>query len=194
MCLIFCPIGYRKLGGFLLLKIPETSTIDEILSRWTHQITRLKEHVRKLQIQSQAKALVELDRLHGIESSVQSIEKAVNAPEGGILALFSENGPLQQILYETLKKVVREIPEGLPDHIRTTIFSDVATIVREDAKSRQRDKKLENDELEWKQKRLHHDREKFLREREQWLRRREQHITQGMKTNTRLLSSKLTDS
>ncbi|KAK7757039.1 hypothetical protein SLS62_001055 [Diatrype stigma] len=173
------PVRYRKLVGFLLLHIPESSTIEGILSRWTQQVTILKEHVRRLQIQSQAKALAELDRLHGIETSVKGIEQAVNAPAGGIRALLAENGPLQQIVYETVKKAVSEIPEGLPDYVRTTIFADVATIVREDAKSRLRDKRLEEDDMERKRKRLHRDREIFLREREEWLRGQEEYITRG---------------
>ena len=171
-------IGYRKIVDFLLLKIPESSAIEEILLRWTREVTILKEHVSKLQIQFQAKASAKLDRIHGIETSVKSIEQAVNAPEGGMRALLAENGPLQQFIYETVKKAVSKIPEGLPDYVRTTIFADVATIVREDAKSRLRDSKLEND-LERKRKRLYRDREAFLREREEWLKDQEQLIARG---------------
>ncbi|KAI1407979.1 hypothetical protein F5Y13DRAFT_173566 [Hypoxylon sp. FL1857] len=141
---------YRKIVSFLLLKIPESSTVDSILGRWTKELTRLKEHVEKQKIRLLAKFPAELN----------SINDQVKASEIGIRSMLAENSAMQQTIMDILRETTDLISKPLASLFRAqTTYSDIATTLREEIKSMRRDKELQKEELR-------REREQLARERE----------------------------
>ncbi|KAI8668518.1 hypothetical protein NCS55_00878000 [Fusarium keratoplasticum] len=161
---------YRKVVDFLLLEIPKTSTIDDILSRWGAHVVRLKAHVEKLKIRLQAKFSAKLD---GIADKIEASETGIT----GIRDMLAENNAMQQSMMNVLMELTARIPKHVADYYpyATDVFADVATSFREEMKSRRRDKELE-DELRRERDRWDRERETFSREREQWTQQREQFL------------------
>ncbi|KAI8667599.1 hypothetical protein NCS56_00897000 [Fusarium sp. Ph1] len=151
----------RKVVDFLLLEIPKTSTIDDILLRWGQHVVRLKAHVEKLKIRLQAKFSAKLD---GIEDMIEASETGIT----GIRDMLAENNAMQQSLMNVLMELTARIPKHVADYYThaTDVFADVATSFREKMKSRRRDKELE-DELRRERDMRDRERETFSREREQ---------------------------
>ncbi|RYP25248.1 hypothetical protein DL765_000129 [Monosporascus sp. GIB2] len=149
---------YRKVAAFLLLKIPESSTIDDILSRWTQQVVRLKEHVERLKINLQAKFPAKLEATK--DEIKDTLKDEMESSRKEICALFAENSSMQQAIMDLLIRGTVAISEDVSR--ATHIFADVATIFRETIMAQRRDRELEGE--------LRRERQNRDREREQYLR------------------------
>ncbi|KAI8718138.1 hypothetical protein NCS52_00891800 [Fusarium sp. LHS14.1] len=153
-------LGTAKFVDFLLLDIPNTSTIDDILSRWGQRVGQLKEHVEQLKIRLQDKFFAKMDRIEG----------KMEASETGIRDLLAENQSMQKSMMEKWTELTAQIRKPVADISRATeAFADVATSFREDMKSRRRDTELE-EELRRERDMRDRERETFSWEREQFLR------------------------
>ncbi|RYP67688.1 hypothetical protein DL771_007095 [Monosporascus sp. 5C6A] len=156
---------YRKVVASLLLKIPESSTIDDILSRWTQQVARLKEHVERLKIDLQAKFSAKLDAIK--DEMKDRLKDEMESSRKEIRTLFSENSSMQQAIMDLLRRGTAAISADLSH--ATHIFANVETIFRENIMAQRRDKELE-EELRRERQNRDRDLEAYSWEREQYLR------------------------
>ncbi|KAK2741994.1 hypothetical protein CKAH01_01421 [Colletotrichum kahawae] len=110
---------YRKVVRFLSLSIPETTTIDDILSRWNGKVVQLKEHVQRMKWKLCSKFSTEL----------KSIGDAVKRSDIGIRALLAESKAMQTAIFYNTKKdyasILSEIYRG------NEIAAYVASLMKE---------------------------------------------------------------
>ncbi|TDZ36330.1 hypothetical protein C8035_v001693 [Colletotrichum spinosum] len=145
-------LWYRRIVDILLLKIPETSTIDDILARWNRRLSGLKEHVERLKLQLQATFSADLKSIKTSQSSVAGDVKSIKEGQSGlsediktvgsdIRSLLSEEA-IQKALMGALQKERKSQAAGLS---RTTnIYVTVVTNFLEDADSRNHDLHQDN--------------------------------------------------
>ncbi|KAF5501637.1 hypothetical protein CGCS363_v006726 [Colletotrichum siamense] len=155
---------YRKVVRFLSLSIPETMTIDDILSRWDQKVVQLKEHVQRMKWKMCSKFSAEL----------KSIGDAVKHSDMDIRALLAESKAMQTAIFHNTKKdyasILSEIYRG------NEIAAYVASLMKEQMEGMTR------------------ERESFSREREHYqarelrLEERNQHLSVENETLRRKVS------
>ncbi|KAI3318933.1 hypothetical protein HD806DRAFT_548787 [Xylariaceae sp. AK1471] len=97
---------YKKVVQFLILRIPETLSIDDILARWKSQTSVLKERVERMNIRILGSIKAKMDDAEKKESQSQ-------ATQTSILTLLSTNSSLQKALMEELRKLPKVAAKNL---------------------------------------------------------------------------------
>jgi len=143
--------GYQKIASFLLLRIPETLTIDDILLSWTNQVAQLKEHVEKMKIKMLSK----------VDNKLDGLKDQIKTSETSILTLLA-NSSLQMAMMDKIKEIANAIPKQLSDLFRAQQASAAAmTGLFEEMQCLR-------GELNQERERRDRDHELFSRERENW--------------------------
>lgn len=136
-------VGYRKVVKLLLLSIPETMTIDDILSRWKRKVVQLQEHIQRMKWKMCSKFSIEL----------KGISAELKRSDVGIRALLAESKSMQVALFDNVKtdyaSILYEITRA------NDIAADVTSLMKIQLEGMERDKE------QWDK-----ERESFYRERE----------------------------
>ncbi|KAH9239013.1 hypothetical protein K456DRAFT_32432 [Colletotrichum gloeosporioides 23] len=134
---------YCKVVKLLLLSIPETMTIDDILSRWKRKLVQLQEHVQRMKWKMCSKFSVEL----------KDIGAELKRSDVGIRALLAESKSMQVALFDNVKKDYASILYEI--NRANDIAADVTSLMKIQLEGMERDKE------QWDK-----ERESFCRERE----------------------------
>ncbi|KAF9874034.1 hypothetical protein CkaCkLH20_08406 [Colletotrichum karsti] len=163
---------YRKVFEFLLLRIPETSTIDEILSQWDRQLARLKEHIERMKILLQDKWQSKMSEK--LDSTGDKISDKIESTSVGIRELVADG----------FRDMKRDNAEVLTQVSRSTsTYADLATVFRDYMVAHQRDKEKERRDREY-------EREIFCRERDELERKNQNLNVQVAKLRRRSLEDR----
>ncbi|KAF6837853.1 hypothetical protein CPLU01_02739 [Colletotrichum plurivorum] len=145
---------YRDIMGFLTLRIPETTKIDDILSSWDQKITQLKGHVKRMKMQLLSKFSGKLD----------DISTQIESSSMGIRTLLSDNLVIVQAISSAVMQQHEMIKSGFSRQDaafsrQDARFANVETILHELIAGQRRDDEHERRESDLR-------RELELRERE----------------------------
>lgn len=118
--------GYRDIMGFLTLRIPETTKIDDILSSWDQKITQLKGHVKRMKMQLLSKFSGKLD----------DISTQIESSSMGIRTLLSNNLVIVQAISSAVMQQHEMIKSGFSRQDaafsrQDARFANVETILHE---------------------------------------------------------------
>ncbi|KAF6834283.1 hypothetical protein CMUS01_06214, partial [Colletotrichum musicola] len=158
---------YRDIMGFLTLRIPESTKIDDILSSWDQKITRLKGHVKRMKMQLLSKFSGKLD----------DISTQIESSSMGIRTLLSDNLVIVQAISSAVMQQHEMIKSGFSRQDaafsrQDARFANVETILHELIAGQRRDDEHERRESNLRRDDEHERRESNLR-REIELRERE---------------------
>ncbi|KAK1701396.1 hypothetical protein BDP55DRAFT_641444 [Colletotrichum godetiae] len=158
---------YRKVVAQLLLRIPETSTVDQILTRWNQEVGRLEEHVKRMK----------LAMLSQFPQDLKNISERSKATELGIRMLFEESKAMQGII---LQSIQNENALLLEVAYTNEIAADLASTAKEHLEDLMRGKKEQTEafrrkesQLEQKESQLEQERQSLQNERASFSKDRE---------------------
>ncbi|KAF0315383.1 hypothetical protein GQ607_017385 [Colletotrichum asianum] len=125
---------YRKVVAHLLLRIPETSTVDQILARWKQEVVRLEKHVKRMKLEILSQFAVDL----------KDLSDRWETAELGIRTLFAKSQAMQNYILQSIKND----QNALLVEVRYTnnIAAGVASVAKDHLEDMRREKKedLEN--------------------------------------------------